>query len=60
MPANSIAIDDTVHFHHRGRQGEQEEVAPPQDTTIVHLSHKWKYDLSMEQFLRRLPKVSNF
>jgi hypothetical protein len=55
MPANSIESNDTVHYHHR--QIEQ-EVGP--HNTIAQLSHKWKYDISMEQFLRRLPKVGYF
>lgn len=69
MPAISIAIDDTVHFQqHRStstsrgpaggqRQQEEEVLMPRDDATIVQLSHKWTYNLSMEQFLRRLPKV---
>lgn len=55
MPANSIVIDDMVHFPHQN-QGEQE--LEPHDTIAKLSRAKWpQYDISMEQFLRRLPKV---
>ncbi len=60
MPSNSIDIEDNaeeVHFHY---VHEDTDVDSSHSDEVVKLNQKWQYDLDMEHFLRRLPKVSSF
>jgi len=57
MPSNSIDIEDNaeeVHFHY---VHEDTDVDLSHSDEVVKLNQKWQYDLDMEHFLRRLPKV---
>lgn len=51
MPADSMETDG-VQFRYR----KDDEDSEPFDNLLI-LGPKWKYDLSMENFLRRLPNV---
>jgi len=51
MPAHSMeAVGVQCRYH------KHDEDAEPFNNLLI-LSPKWKYDLGMETFLRRLPKV---
>ena len=55
MPSHTIEIKDeeeTVHFHYKDHEEE-----PCHYNEVVTLSNKWQYNMSTEQFLRKIPKV---
>ena len=61
MPSNSIAAEDNaeevVHFHYVHKDA---DVDLSHSDEVVKLNQKWQYNLDMELFLRRLPKVRSF
>lgn len=55
MPSHTIEIKDeeeTVHFHYKDHEEE-----PCHYNEVVTLTNKWQYNMSTEQFLRKIPKV---
>ncbi|GFH59898.1 adenosine deaminase [Chaetoceros tenuissimus] len=55
MPSHTIEIkdeDETVHFHYKDHEEE-----PCHYNEVVTLTNKWQYNMSTEQFLRKIPKV---
>jgi hypothetical protein len=57
MPANTLDTNDTtVHFHYAPHEEDSNDDSSCNE--VIRLNKKWLYNLDMEQFLRRLPKVS--